>query len=166
MEISARLAAPLPISLAEALSAAGMSGYGERAHTAGVQTYGALLFGLQAFLRPDEVIQLHKVDLIGAKNGVLDSWSLMMCPPGLRMVQLDDPAMAISEPCYGGPQTVAFGTRGVWDTVPASCIRTVHQSQCRTRERCVWPSLADSHCSYGHNTSYIKSSKTLKRFTP
>ena len=40
VEMSARLAAPVPISLAKALSAASIGGYGERAHTEGVQAYG------------------------------------------------------------------------------------------------------------------------------
>ena len=41
VETSAWLAAPVPISLAKALSAASMGGYGERAHTAGSQACGA-----------------------------------------------------------------------------------------------------------------------------
>ena len=107
VEMPARLAALVPISLAEALSAANMGGDGERARTAGVQTYGGCPpVWIAGVLRLDELKQLHKVDLIGAKKGVLDSWSLIVCPqernhptknwslgrqcpPGLRVAKLE-----------------------------------------------------------------------------
>ena len=90
----------------------------------------AVLFGLQTYLRPGELIQLHKMDLIGAKKVVLDSRSLIVCPqernhptktgacpPGLRLAGLDETAVATSEKWYKGPQTVAFRTQEIRNTV-------------------------------------------------
>ena len=137
VETSAWLAAPVPISLAKALSAASMGGYGERAHTAGSQACGACpLSGVtdvfetgQTGTTPQNGIDWSEERCLGQLE--LDRVSGRKEPPdkngglGRRMAELDEGAMATSEKWYKGPQTVAFRARGVWNTVP-------DKTSCRT----------------------------------
>ena len=124
VEMSARLAAPVPISLAEVLSAASMGGFGARAHTAGVQVCGGCPPVGVADTTPQSGLDWGEerglgqleLDRVSARKKPPDkNWDLgRQYPPGLRLAGLDVPAMA-------------FRDRGVWNTVPESCRRTVHQ---------------------------------------
>ena len=105
VEMSARLAALVPISLAEALSAASMGGDGERAHGSGTGVAG-VFETWRVDTTPQSGLdwgeergpgQLEPGRVSAGEKPPDKNWGLgRHSPPGLRKAELDDPAKAIS----------------------------------------------------------------------
>ena len=132
VEMLAWMAEPVPISIVQALPAASLGGHSERAHTAGAQADGNRLPSGTADVL-EGLVQLHKMELIGAKKGVLDNWSLIVSLEernhqtktglGRRMRQLWPLLKSGAK-----DQRLVSRTLGIWNTVLA-CRST---PQCRT----------------------------------
>ena len=108
VEMSARLAAPDPLPVLAAMA-------NELTRKEYRLMAVALLLGLQRYLRLGELVQLHKVDLIGAKKGVLDSWRLIVCPQERnRPTKKRELGTTVSSWCNNGAHAMWLFTKGLF----------------------------------------------------